>query len=147
MNPCNESFTEINFQPPNQRPLWKKRGEKNKPFKHQKKTQPIMHVWAATQYLYHNKRQAKYRVHYGYNGSRVFWYKVKRHLMRLPIVPSVPHLSCHDLTILEILLVISDYVIQTLAHFQTSNIISCITSPWFTAVRSTCAAWNSIILE
>lgn len=67
--------------------------------------------------------------------------------MRLPIVPSSPHLSCRDLTILKILLVIPDYVIQTLVHFQTSNIISCNTSPQFNAVRSICAVGNSIILE
>lgn len=106
-----------------------------------------MHFWAATQYLYHdNERQFKDRVHYGHNGSRVFWYKVKGHLMSLPIVSSVPHLSCHDLTTLKILLVIADYVIQTLVHFQISNTMSCTTSPWFNAV-STCAAGNSIILE
>lgn len=67
--------------------------------------------------------------------------------MRLPIVSSVPHLSCHELTILKTILVVSDYVIQTLVHFQTSNITSCNTSPWFNAARSTCAAGNSITTE
>lgn len=117
-------------------------------FKHQEKTQPIMHLWAATQYLYHdNKWQDKDRVHYGHNGSRVFWYKVKRHLMTLPIVSSVLPLSCHDLTILKIILAIFDSVIQILVHFQTSNVISWNTSPWFNAVRSICAAGNSITPE
>lgn len=147
MNPCNESFTEINFQPPNQRPLWKRRGEKKCYSNIRKRLSPLCifeQLLNTCTMIIKDKLKTEFTTDIMAQG---FWYKVKRYLMRLPIVSSVPHLSCHDLTILKIILVISDYVIQILVHFQTSNIISCNTSPWFNAVRSTCAVGNSIIPE
>lgn len=122
MNPCNESFTEINFQPPNQRPLWKGR-EKKLLFKLQKKIKPINHIWADTQYLYHdNKDNLNAEFHYDIMDEGCFDTTRKNETSS---IFSVHNLSCHGLTILQTILVISDYFIQILVHFQTSHMISC----------------------